>query len=173
MNNNISAQTNRKLKRDMICKIEGCDKLVGVGAREMCSKHYWRFKRNGTLSIKPKLSKEELESRHKNQLDKWKRKLRMDLFNILGGCKCMCGSCSWHNGPCLVTDENCMQFEHIGGGGSKEHKKFGPYQVYLYYRTHPEEAKKKLQPFCANCNWSKRVKNNELKRAQSSSENPN
>lgn len=84
-------------------------------------------------------------------------RVKARLFDILGR------KCS--NPKCLVlggcTDVRCLQFDHINGGGTKEIREMGNSQMYRYYADHPEEAKKRIQILCANCNWIKRHENKE------------
>jgi hypothetical protein len=55
-----------------------------------------------------------------------------------------------------------LQIDHVDGGGAKELKRIGHARdVYLFYLKNPEEAKLKLQPLCANCNWAKVYRNRE------------
>lgn len=79
-------------------------------------------------------------------------KYRTDLITLLGA-KCLF---------CDFSDIRALQLDHIHGGGTKELDKNGNVSMYYYYLKHPEEAKEKLQVLCANCNWIKRVKNDEL-----------
>lgn len=87
------------------------------------------------------------------------RALREKLFLLLGD------KCS--NPTCLVpggcTDKRCLQFDHINGGGTKEIRLMGNHQMIRYYLTHPDEAKSKLQVYCANCNWIKKSENKEVR----------
>lgn len=79
-------------------------------------------------------------------------KYRTDLVTLLGA-RCL---------SCDFSDIRALQLDHIHGGGSKELDKNGNISMYYYYLKHPEEAKEKLQVLCANCNWIKRVKSDEL-----------
>lgn len=87
-----------------------------------------------------------------------KQRQRDKLAEILGGWRCQ-------NPDCLVprgcTDKRCLQFEHKNGGGALYYKIFGYHAMLKYYIDHPDEAKRDLQIYCANCNWIKRIKNNE------------
>ena len=83
---------------------------------------------------------------------------RKELLRILGN------KCS--NPDCLVlggcTDIRCLQLDHINGGGLKEMREFkSNMKMYGYYLNHIDDAKRKLQVLCANCNWIKRYENNE------------
>ena len=73
------------------------------------------------------------------------------------------------NPDCLIqggcTDWRCLQIDHINGGGTASRRHFrNGFNERLYYIKHPEKITENLQILCANCNWIKRVTNNELKR---------
>ena len=87
---------------------------------------------------------------------------RRRLLALLGrSCRCNGADC-WHNGPCNISDLRVLQVDHINGGGSQEPRKLGHARdVYLYYLKNPEEARRKLQPLRANCNWTKIYRNKE------------
>ena len=73
---------------------------------------------------------------------------RNQLYEILGGKICIkCGYVG-----------SALNFEHIDNDGAEDKKKIGnnKKQVY-YYLNHPDEAKQKLQVYCANCNWEKEL----------------
>lgn len=73
---------------------------------------------------------------------------RNQLYEILGGKKCIkCG-----------YEGLALNFEHINNDGVNDKKRIGntKKQVY-YYLNHPEEARQKLQVYCANCNWEKEL----------------
>jgi hypothetical protein len=78
---------------------------------------------------------------------------RNKLFEILGGKLCI---------GCGETDERCLQFDHINGGGRKDVEKHkSSSEMYRYYIANPDIAKETLQVMCANCNWKKKFDNNE------------
>jgi len=64
---------------------------------------------------------------------------------------------------CGFGDSRALQFDHINGNGNKDRKRFakGGTNKLMYYILHPDEAREKLQVLCANCNWIKRVTNDE------------
>ncbi|MCK9370314.1 helix-turn-helix domain-containing protein [Candidatus Dojkabacteria bacterium] len=72
-------------------------------------------------------------------------KYRKVLIEELGG-KC---------NRCGFSDLRALQIDHINGGGSKE--------ITKYYKKMIKEAPGKYQILCANCNWIKRVENNEVR----------
>ena len=75
------------------------------------------------------------------------------------GSKCNCSEVDcWHEGSCEVRDRRVLQVDHVHGGGVKE------------LRTLPKTARRRkiladkegnYQLLCANCNWSKKFRNNE------------
>ncbi len=82
-----------------------------------------------------------------------KAKLKLEnqrnrLYDILGGKKCVkCGYVGL-----------ALNFEHINNDGAQDRKIIGNSKKQLYYYlNHPEEAKQKLQVYCANCNWEKEL----------------
>ncbi len=88
---------------------------------------------------------------------------RKELFELIGGIKCVCpGIDCWHEGFCLVIDFRCIQIEHIRGTKHKNEEKNLHSGHYKYYLEYSEEAKRELQPYCANCNWTKRDRNKEI-----------
>ncbi len=83
-------------------------------------------------------------------------RLKVKLCKILG--KIECKTCKF---KCI----SALQFDHIDGKGYGEHAKLGDTGFYRFYINNPKLAKKKLQVLCANCNWIKRVTNNEVSSA--------
>lgn len=73
---------------------------------------------------------------------------RGKLYEILGGRICIkCG----YTGLAL-------NFEHINNDGAEDKRRIGDIKKQvLYYLNHPDEAKQKLQVYCANCNWEKEL----------------
>lgn len=97
-----------------------------------------------------KYYRENRERMRQNQANYWRR--RSDaVYCILGN---VCKKCGF-------SDRRALQIDHIDGGGKLERKKFSV--GYMYIRIlrmrHPE---KKYQILCSNCNWIKRVENNEV-----------
>ena len=127
----------------MFCKEENCDKEA-VHNSDYCEYHYRKI-RYGLEYLNRK-------TKEKNQ------RYRDKLFQILGGTICNCKGCLWHKGRCVVSTSLCLQFDHLDGGGSKDQREHGALpRMWKYYVNHPEEAKRKLQVLCVNCNWIKRI----------------
>lgn len=83
------------------------------------------------------------------------KRVRTRLMNLLGA---RCNHCG-------LEDMRILQVDHINGGGLKELKHFkGTNQMYKYYVKNPTIALQKLQLLCPNCNWLKRIDNNETRK---------
>lgn len=124
-----------------ICKMFGCNKKHS--SKGYCIKHYIKYVNNSPL--------------------KYNRRMRVNLFSVLGEKKCVCkGINCWHDGKCMIIDMDILQFDHINNDGNLDRKKFkNSTFMFKYYVDHPEEAKQKLQVLCANCN-RKKIYNNDL-----------
>lgn len=86
-------------------------------------------------------------SKFKESNRRYTASIRPKLVAELGG-KCV---------KCGFNDIRALQIDHINGGGSKEVRKRGTTEMYRFYLKNKEEAIKKLQILCANCNWIKKV----------------
>jgi len=96
-----------------------------------------------------------------NRKRKWeiknRVKLRIEVIQLLGG-KCANPYNIEHGG--FMNDTRCLQIDHIYGGGNKEAKELGSRGI-LYKVLKDSNHKLKYQLLCANCNWIKKVINNE------------
>lgn len=80
---------------------------------------------------------------------KYQRKLRSQAISYLGS---VCSNCGF-------SDIRALQIDHIEGDGSERRKTIDTYRMYReILRGEPG-----YQLLCANCNWIKRVENNEAK----------
>jgi hypothetical protein len=84
-------------------------------------------------------------------------KRRIEIIQLLGS-KCAnpynLPHPDWCNSP------ECLQVDHINGGGYKERHRFkSPYSLYKYILEQIKEGSPFYQLLCANCNWIKRSKN--------------
>ena len=77
------------------------------------------------------------------------RKIRQRLLDHFGR---VCDRCGFN-------DERALQLDHVNGNGNAESRKIGTYSVYVKAMQAP---KGEYQLLCANCNWIKRVENNEI-----------
>lgn len=69
---------------------------------------------------------------------------------------------------CGLNDERCREFDHTNNDGAEDRMRFAnnggilsPAAFIRYYAKHLEEARMKLQTMCSNCNWRKRLANND------------
>lgn len=89
-----------------------------------------------------------------------RERVRKQILELLGGVKCArCGFADWR----------ALQVDHIHGGGKREALErgylltaaSGLWKFRALILEDSEEALKKYQVLCANCNWIKRHENNE------------
>ena len=80
----------------------------------------------------------------------YKSNLRIRVLDYLGG-KC---------DKCGFSDSRALQVDHVNGRGAAERRKTDAYSIYLAVLR----GKPGYQLLCANCNWIKRVENNEVRR---------
>ena len=76
---------------------------------------------------------------------------RKEVIAFFGGRCIHCGFYNWR----------VLQLDHINGDGFKERTNKGTnrrssHKRWKYIREHPEEARRRFQLLCANCNWIKR-----------------
>jgi len=84
----------------------------------------------------------------------YRRKNRQKAIELLGGICTRCG----------FSDPRALQIDHIKGGGGKEILAHS--SDYIARRICRGESED-YQLLCANCNWIKRVENNETRWASS------
>lgn len=79
---------------------------------------------------------------------------RLVVVEYLGGCCVRCG----------FSDIRALQIDHVNGGGTREKRNGGTYQMYrrLYRMVLNNEVIRDYQVLCANCNWIKRHENHEV-----------
>lgn len=74
-------------------------------------------------------------------------RLRAELYEIVGK-RCV---------GCGHVDLRVMEFDHIADDGAADRRRFlGARSMLSYYVGRPEEARRRLQTLCRNCNWLKR-----------------
>lgn len=89
------------------------------------------------------------EKRRQNSREYF-RKVREATLDLLGG-KCL---------RCDFSDRRALQIDHVNGGGTKDKETIRG----VYYKSVINsflEGEGKYQLLCANCNWIKRVEQNE------------
>lgn len=116
-------------------------KLLHIRKR---NRNYPEHRRKNIGWDKPGFKQSYMREQHREN-----RKMAME---VLGNCCKRCG----------FSDERALQIDHINGGGVQELRNTPSYARYRWIRDNPEEAKKKYQVLCANCNWIKRHENNEV-----------
>jgi len=89
------------------------------------------------------------------------------LITVLGSkCSCEHTDC-WHDGPCKVTDGRCLQIDHVNGDGNVDRHRFATDDaMFRHYLENFGSEGCKVQVLCANCNWIKRLWNEELRQAE-------
>ena len=89
------------------------------------------------------------------------------LITVLGGkCSCEHTDC-WHNGSCKVADRRCLQIDHINGDGNVDRRRFATGEaMFRHYLENLSSEECRVQVLCANCNWMKRLWNEELRQAE-------
>lgn len=87
--------------------------------------------------------------RHLDNVHRYDNKAREELMEFFGGCCAKCG----------FSDIRALQLDHRDGGGRREHLHL--HDKLRLIRERPDEARRRFQLLCANCNWIKRVENRE------------
>lgn len=85
---------------------------------------------------------------------KYRNRIRKEIIEMLGG-KCV---------HCGMTDERCLQVDHINGNGHEERKiakKKGFSSNLWIYQQLKKGHKDNYQLLCANCNYIKKFENRE------------
>lgn len=84
-----------------------------------------------------------------------RERVRKQTLDLLGGVNCAtCGFADWR----------ALQIDHRNGGGHREQRDRGftltaasdLWKFRAWIKANPDEAKKRYQVLCANCNWIKR-----------------
>jgi hypothetical protein len=127
---------------------------LGLMARD--KSYYWRH-REKLLEANRKYSREN-RGKINLSLKKYRRRLRKEALEKLGGKCSRCGFSDWR----------ALQIDHIKGGGSRERKETkqaseGLHRLIL--RTPLKTLFGKYQLLCANCNWIKKYEEKEIRNA--------
>lgn len=114
--------------------------------------HQWYLRnRERILEHQKMLRTGENAPEYKITRKAYRLRLRMAAIDILGG-KCV---------RCGFSDNRALQIDHINGGGIKDVRN-NIISHYLRVVKSITANEKKYQLLCANCNWIKRVENNEI-----------
>ena len=63
----------------------------------------------------------------------------------------------------FLDDKRCLQIDHIHGNGLEKKKGISTHYYLHLLGLSEDELKTDYQLLCANCNWIKRVENNEVR----------
>lgn len=112
----------------------------------------WMAKDRSENEERYRLEDKEYYERHKVQRIKdmtiSRNNFRLKAIELLGN-KCInCGESDWR----------CLQFDHINGGGTKEHSKICRSK---FLHNIINGTRRDIQLLCANCNWKKKYENRE------------
>lgn len=96
----------------------------------------------------------------KGYKNEYYKKIRVEIIELLGS-KCS-NPYNIDHGEFFAFPE-CLQIDHINGGGFKEKKRVtnGGQEYYAFVLRQIKLGSKDYQLLCANCNWIKRHRNNE------------
>lgn len=124
----------------------------------------WRLEHPLTREqlIKRREKRREYYRTHKEQekLSKMRgrRKIRAKIIQLLGG---QCANpYGLHDKP--FTDIQCLQIDHVNGGGNKERSSLSVWKYYKKVLLEIQNGSKDYQCLCANCNFKKRNNKNQL-----------
>ena len=144
----LRVERNQKRKKNKD-RINFLQNIATAKRMQIPEKREQRQKQQYNNRQKPKVKKRNNENRNISR-PKRDKKIREELFKILGGedwSKCK---------KCGFKDHRAIIIEHIHDDGYLDNQRFTDDRARNYYYTkHPEEAKKKLQIFCWNCNTIK------------------
>lgn len=100
--------------------------------------------------------REEHSLEIKTKAKDWRCKLKLEVLTHYGGGKCRCVKCGESRMACLSLD-------HIQGGGTERRRRGEKSGVVLYIELRKLGFPKgTFQTLCMNCQWVKRIENNEL-----------
>ena len=144
----------------MCSRVSCAARVRTMGNKERCKRYYYSH-REKMLELhklyyqahKEDLKKKAREYRktHRHLVNAWRKnrivKLKQEIFELLGN---KCANCGFN-------DVDCLQIDHVNGGGNQERKRFRRHQEQ--YLTHVlkqiQNGSKDYQLLCANCNIKK------------------
>ena len=119
------------------------------------NKEYAKRNPNKIRIYTRKWAESELGRKHRQRESDRYKKERDALIGALGSVCTKCG----------FADKRALQVDHVNGGGSKE-RRFGGARTYGNFLKKVLSGSNEYQLLCANCNWIKRVENNEVTKNQ-------
>lgn len=118
----------------------------------MSIKNYYKKNKGRLKAYQREWTKKNPEKNAKSTRE-YNARSRKALVDLLGG-KCV---------RCGFNDPRALQVDHVNGGGTKDIKEMtGMKNIEITRRV--LSGSKEYQLLCANCNWIKRVENNETRR---------
>lgn len=118
------------------CKKRPC---VGTTSCDYCKARALRY-------YKKRMSQPEARKRINNLAVEYRIARKRKVYEAYGGFVCAC---------CGNTREECLQIDHVNGGGHAHIKDLGS-NVKLYTWIINNNYPPDFQILCANCNWIKR-----------------
>ena len=108
-----------------------------------------------TSIVKGQVGEKHPAWKHGNSREYQREYLRKVRMSVLEALSKVCARCGF-------DDIRALQIDHINGGGSKERKErgFGK-NFHKHVLSSFIKGENRYQLLCANCNWIKRVENNE------------
>jgi|TARA_Y100000034_G_C6604637_1_gene263132 hypothetical protein len=88
--------------------------------------------------------------RIKARMKIWRQERRIQLLKLAGGLRCK---------KCGFKDVRALQVDHVKGIGTRNRLGMQTKAIFIDIKNNP----KNYQVLCANCNWIKRVENEEHK----------
>lgn len=79
------------------------------------------------------------------------QQIRIEVLKELGG---VCRICSF-------SDVRALQIDHVNGDGAEDRRKMRGRKYLLFVLDSVKNKENRYQLLCANCNWIKRVENEE------------
>ncbi len=117
----------------------------------------WRRKNHERSNEIAKISRRKWIANNRESYREVRREnrvnVRKEIQQFFGGICCKCGFEDWR----------ALQIDHINGGGLHDPLTKGHqlWKFRKYLKENEEDARKKYQLLCANCNWIKKHENNE------------
>jgi len=152
----LRIERNQKRKKNKV-RINLLQNIATAKRMQIPEKREHRQKKQHDNNQKPEVKKQKNQKRKISRPIKDQERTNC-LFFILGGYKCV--KCGFH-------DHRAMERDHINDDGYLDNERFPDDRGRdLHYVYHPEEARKKLQVLCSNCNKIKKHNKEQKDRSQ-------